>query len=201
MFETIIIDDVVDIETQREIHKVLMEQADWKFLNDVSGIPGQTYPSHGFVHILYHPDPYVVSTSILYDKVSKLILDSLTKLGYNIKDNYYNRAFLQLPLAEQYKKEHNGVHVDLPSNIPHVACVYYVNGSDGDTIIFEQTVNDTPGGSTNIELTEHKRVTPKRGRLVMFDGSRYHCSSQPTINYRCIINFDLIMNQWPTRTQ
>jgi hypothetical protein len=38
---------------------------------------------------------------------------------------------------------------------------------------------------------EHKRVTPKRGRAVLFDGSRYHCSSQPTIGYRTIINFDL----------
>ena len=82
---------------------------------------------------------------------------------------------------------------------PHIDCdkehkvlLYYVNDSDGDTIIYEQTVKDTPCGSVNVDLKEHKRVKPKKGRMVLFDGYRYHCSSQPKNNYRCIINFDLV---------
>jgi len=190
MFETVVIDDIVDYIKQKHIHDMIMT-ADWKFLMDVSGVQ-QTYPSHGFAHVLKYPNGLLSS---LYEEISPHILDSISSGDYKIKENYYNRAFLQVPLAAPYMKEHNGVHVDLPKEIPHVACVYYVNNSDGDTIIYEQTINDTPGGSNGVQLVEHKRVKPKRGRIVMFDGSRYHCSSQPTITYRCIINFDLIMEQ------
>jgi hypothetical protein len=188
MFETLVVDDIVDMRMQRYLHVNIMETAQWKFLNDVSGSENQTYPSHGFVHLMKHPQlPLGVG---LYPLMKDLMETMEKTIGIPVNDdtNYHNRVFLQLPLANSYKKEHNGVHVDLPSDKPHIACVYYVNGSDGDTIIYENTIG---GDITN--LVEHKRVTPKRGRMVFFDGSRYHCSSQPTINYRCIINFDILV--------
>ena len=194
MFETCVIDNLVDANTQVKLHEKIMT-ADWKFLSDVSGVQGQTYPSHGFAHVLKHPDTSMHKISPLYDDVSIPILNAIKERGFKVSQNYYNRSFLQLPLAAQYKKEHNGIHVDLPPSIKHVACVYYINNSDGDTIIYDQTITNTPGGSNDVALTEHMRVKPTRGRIVMFDGSRYHCSSQPTINYRCIINFDLIMDE------
>ena len=190
MFETLVIDNVVDEQMQKTIHEDMMG-ADWHFLNDVSGVNSQ-YPSHGFSHVFVHPSRRFNKSS-LYNIVEELY----SKISHILPDRYpyYARSFLQLPLAKQYTKEHNGVHVDLPASIPHVACVYYVNGSDGDTIIYEQTINDVPGDSKNVKLVEHRRVTPKRGRIVLFDGSRYHCSSQPTVNYRCIINMDLVQNK------
>jgi len=189
MFETRVIDNLVPEHVQHDIHSYIMNEAQWQFLTDVSGVEGHTWPSHGFAHIL--KDPRTNFTSPLYGKLAVDILGNLPDLEWN--NVYYNRIFLQLPLPEQYRKEHNGVHVDLPADIPHVAAVYYVNNSDGDTIIYDQTIHDTPGGSQGVKLTEHMRVTPKRGRIVLFDGSRYHCSSQPTVNYRCIINFDLVV--------
>lgn len=188
MFETIVIDDIIDQHMQKAFHLDMMG-ADWKFLNDVSGVNSQ-YPSHGFSHVFTHPEkdkksPVYSIIKILHERTALLIPNSKV---------YYARSFLQLPLAKQYTKEHNGIHVDLPADIPHVACVYYVNGSDGDTIIYDQTINTVPGDSKNVKLVEHQRVTPKRGRIVLFDGSRYHCSSQPTINYRCIINMDLVQH-------
>ena len=191
MFETLVVDDLISSDvSQIFLHKMIMETAEWKFLTDVSGNENQQFPSHGFVHVLKHPN--IENFSPLYGFVTNE-LESRLKKYVDYKDIYYSRVFLQLPLAPQYKKEHNGLHVDLPGNLPHVACVYYCNDSDGDTIIYEQTIHDTPGGSQNVEVREHKRVTPRRGRAVFFDGSRYHCSSQPTINYRTIINFDLIL--------
>lgn len=188
MFETMVIEDIVSTKDQAHLLDMIMTHCEWKFLNDVSGVENQQYPSHGFVHMLKHPE--IETQPITYDVVKGMFLPKFEAL-LQFKEIYYNRVFLQLPLAYQYKKEHNGVHVDLPSYLKHVACVYYCNDSDGDTIIYEETINDTPGGSKGVKLTEHKRVTPKRGRAVFFDGSRYHCSSQPTMNYRTIINFDL----------
>jgi hypothetical protein len=190
MFDTVVVDDIISEKDQVSLHDMIMHHAKFKFLNDVSGNNDQPFPSYGLVHILKHPSPAVHPQSNLYGIIELTFRDRLKEF-VNYEEIYYNRIFLQLPLASHFRKEHNGIHVDLPANIPHVACVYYCNDSDGDTIIYEQTINDVPGGSQNVELQEHKRVSPKRGRAVFFDGSRYHCSSQPTLNYRTIINFDL----------
>jgi len=40
--------------------------------------------------------------------------------------------------------------------------------------------------------TVKERITPKRGRLVIFDGSQYHASSYTTGDYRCVINMNLV---------
>lgn len=187
MFETVIIDDIVDSEFQNFIYNKLITTK-WNFLNDVSGVNTEN-PSYGFVHMLKHPNHGI--TSELFEIVSVPIINNLiNKLRLNLNDIYYNRSFLQIPLNEKYIKEHNGIHVDLP--LEHIACVYYCNDSDGDTIIYEQTMKEIPGGSKNVELKEHYRVSPKKGRIVVFDGSRYHCSTQPKNNLRCIINFDLV---------
>ena len=42
------------------------------------------------------------------------------------------------------------------------------------------------------ELEELKRVTPKSGRVVMFNGRRWHTAAQPVNNVRCIINYNVI---------
>lgn len=185
--ETVIIDDIIPVEKQDEFHSYLMK-ASWHFLLDMS-YNNSDYPSYGFTSVF--KDPFKGVISPFYEMVSVPIINNLIeKLDLEINDVYFNRTFLQLPLADKFYKGHNGIHVDLPKE--HLACVYYVNDSDGDTIIYEQSTLDTPEGAINVDLKEHARVTPKKGRMVMFDGRRYHCSSQPTKGYRCIINFDLI---------
>jgi hypothetical protein len=193
MFETKIVDNFLNENEQKLVHDSIMA-SDWKFLNDVSGVNNHSYPSHGFVHVLKHPDIQKRSPNYL-PIVNNIFQPKFYSFGLEVKEVHYTRAFLQIPMAPQYKKEHNGIHVDLPKEIKHIACIYYCNGSDGDTIIYDQTSNDAAAGSVGVALTEHQRVTPQRGRMVFFDGSRYHCSSQPTINYRCIINFDLILRE------
>ena len=194
MYETKVVDNFLDENEQKLVHDSIMA-SDWKFLNDVSGVNKQSYPSHGFVHVLKHPSIQKRSHNYL-PIVNNIFQPKFYSFGFEVKEVYYTRAFLQIPMAPQYKKEHNGIHVDLPKELKHVACIYYCNGSDGDTIIYDQTIHDSDKESaTGVLLTEHKRVTPQRGRMAFFDGSRYHCSSQPTINYRCIINFDLILRE------
>ena len=41
-----------------------------------------------------------------------------------------------------------------------------------------------------LEILE-KRITPKQGRVVLFDGSYYHTAEQPLNNIRCVVNYDL----------
>jgi hypothetical protein len=77
-------------------------------------------------------------------------------------------------------------HVDL--ECPHYVFLYYVNDSDGDTFLYNET-------KSNIKLTEAtimKRITPKRGSAFVIDGAHYHSLSPPTKNYfRFVVNANL----------
>jgi len=74
---------------------------------------------------------------------------------------------------------------DLPphhdQSSPHLVCLYYINDSDGDTILFEDD-----------KKTEIQRVSPKKGRLVCFDGSIPHCGSTSKTNTRATLNFNFL---------
>ena len=92
------------------------------------------------------------------------------------------RSFLQLPI--NYKGERiDTPHVDIVGD--HFVILYYVCDSDGDTIIYNEKVKSD-------NYTIQKRITPKQGRVVLFDGSYYHTAEQPTDNIRCVVNYDLI---------
>ena len=92
--------------------------------------------------------------------------------NFVIKNILQNRVFVQLPLKNVITPEK---HRDSP--YPHWVCLYYINDSDGDTIFYE--------GDKEI-----KRASPKKGRIVFFDGSLYHRAGVPTKNNRMIININ-----------
>jgi hypothetical protein len=73
------------------------------------------------------------------------------------------------------------VHIDI-EDIDHLVCLYYVNDSDGDTILYEED-----------KKTEMKRISPKKGRILFFNGSIPHCSSEPSKKERAVINFDFLL--------
>lgn len=186
-------DGFLSIEDQDKIESQVLS-GDWKFVDDMS-YNNSKFPSYGLNQMFKHPVHGVLSPayeSICVPIINKLIEGIEEEYGITIplKDIVHSRAFLQLPLDEKFVKEHNGVHIDMP--IPHYAVVYYCNDADGDTIIYEQTTENTHMGAIDVKLVEHKRITPKKGRIVMFDGLRYHCSTQPRNNRRMIINFNLV---------
>ena len=82
------------------------------------------------------------------------------------------------------KSPPDSAHVDL--NYRHLVVLYYVINSEGDTVISEQ--KDYNEGRFRIQ----KRVTPKMGRYVVFDGRFWHYAYQPDESKRCIINYNLV---------
>ena len=65
---------------------------------------------------------------------------------------------------------------------PHRVCIYYVNDSDGDTIIM--------GEDNHIE-----RVTPKANRMITFNGKHLHTGHSPQ-QHKCriLINANYSLN-------
>ena len=111
----------------------------------------------------------------------KKLTDKIDLSEYNyvqrIKANFQSK-FLSDPDC------YNTPHYDNLNE--HLVIIYYVNDSDGDTFIFE---ND------KYPLKIKKRVSPKAGRFVIFNGNHFHAGIHPKSNdYRIVINFNLMKN-------
>lgn len=95
----------------------------------------------------------------------------------NIKMHDIIQARMFIVVPHETKLDYYAPHIDLPED--HTVCIYYVNDADGDTVFFDN------------DLNEVKRVSPKKGRLILFNGKIMHGGGIPKNGPRCIINFDL----------
>jgi len=93
-----------------------------------------------------------------------------------IKELIRGRLSLQLPRYGTKEPIPSSPHKDL--DYPHYVVIYYVTDSDGDTIFYDDNEN------------EIKRVSPKKGRVLFFDGSLLHGGSSCTKNIRCFLNYN-----------
>lgn len=76
---------------------------------------------------------------------------------------------------------HDGVE------LPHMVLLYYPIDSDGDTFIFDREYGQP---RTTYKILE--RITPKKGRFVLFDGKRFHTGQHPAKSPRRIVqNYNL----------
>jgi len=84
-------------------------------------------------------------------------------------------------------------------NIPHIDCfdgwvlLYFVNDSDGDTLFFHQKYD----GENHISSKVRHRVTPQKGKAVVFQSDIFHCSTNPIMSEKRIVmnvNFTLPEN-------
>jgi hypothetical protein len=62
--------------------------------------------------------------------------------------------------------------------------IYYVNNTDGDTYIFNEKVPKQKDG-----VSVYETVTPKKGKMLVFNSNQFHASSSPINN-----NIRLVLN-------
>ena len=89
---------------------------------------------------------------------------------------------------------HHTPHIDCVESdgFANISCIYYVNDSDGPTVLYNEYSADNPK-----KLTVFKKIPPKKGRLLAFHSNRYHTSSSPRRSqYRNIINMVFMPKQY-----
>jgi hypothetical protein len=96
----------------------------------------------------------------------------LAAFGFNPDILIRMKANMMMPRPLEFR--HTPYHVDRLDT--HYTIVYYVNDTEGATIL-----------KSRRGLT---RVQPKKGRIVMFDGSLMHANYLPSRRPRCVINFN-----------
>ena len=189
----LVFDDIVDLEYQERIKNILIGEetfngyyVPWYFTQDVTkhnDVDSQKRSAffHGYV-VSDNDNTMGTIDSIFHDIFITLLENACRKIDKQNVNVIKGRSFLQLPI--NYKGERiDTPHVDIVGD--HFVILYYVCDSDGDTIIYNEKVKSD-------NYTIQNRITPKQGRVVLFDGSYYHTAEQPTDNIRCVVNYDLI---------
>lgn len=71
----------------------------------------------------------------------------------------------------------------------YYTAIYYVNDSDGDTFIYNERVGHTG------KLTVKQRISPKQGRMVVFDGGLLHSGNNPiNTKARLTVNINVLVD-------
>lgn len=103
------------------------------------------------------------------------------------------RVFMQLPNGN--KSHIQSPHLD--KHIPHHSLLYYVCGTDGNTVFYDKglSINDynTENQDAINDLKENhikKIISPKKGRAVFFTGDIWHSGSTPTKEIRIVLNYN-----------
>lgn len=136
--------------------------------------------SFQFSHLFYHSGAAMPT----YNLVEPLIRNVTARL--NIGHYHIDRVKANLTTKHDFSPEKYQIpHVD--TTPPCRSIIYYVNDSDGDTVMFNERC-----GETFNKFTIKKQSKPVKGSIFAFDGSHYHAGRFPRENKtRIVINIIL----------
>ena len=165
-----IYEDLIDPKLCDQIEMVIFGfQFPWNFHANTNYSTGETQPDDvpQFTHGFYRDDQ-------IASQVMGIPMEIIKPFGLELKDLY--RAKANMVGWEKSPKTHPP-HTD--DDFDHYVILYYVNDSDGETELY------IPGEET-------VRITPRKGRTLVFDGKLKHASASPVeTRYRAAININV----------
>ena len=168
----VVIDNVISSGYQQYIENTFDTNFPWYFVPRVSEDVSED-SNTGFSNLVFENTTF----SKHYDALLPILFEALDKKERGLKPEKLIRIRAGMFIQNQTKHPHLP-HVDYPYK--HTTMLYYVNDSDGPTKLY------------NFDKTKVvKEVHPKRGRVLIFDGSTYHASSSPKDHpSRIVINYN-----------
>ena len=194
-----VIDDFIDKEYQEEIKNILIGNSDflwedqeiafdWYFISDVTDAYAERQQKRwAFTHAYAGLDWGEDEDDELNNLFIPMLSEVCKKMDFDNLKILQGRSFLQFPVHLKDRTP-DTPHIDLDEGKEHIVALYYVCDSDGDTIIYNERKDQ---GLEAESYTIKEKVTPKQGRMVIFDGGLYHTAEQPQDNIRCVVNYDL----------
>lgn len=196
-----VFDDFIPKWYQDEIERILFDDAQWmlkyditysrEIFNKLMSIRPELKPRPGFHHALVTGGQPV---SPIHLFLKPMIYSACEKINVKLEEVTLGRSFLQLPLSNIDYNIKDPLHVD--SYFEHMVFLYYVVSSDGQTLLTDCKCEFSDSVENLVDKRFEdcniiRRITPKKGRLVLFDGRHYHAAEQSKDSIRCIINYNL----------
>ena len=154
-------------------------EQEWFFNKNISSLGTSKNLNYGFSFHLYRGDTGFSTTNLTI-----FLRPLLLQIQDTVNADTLLRSRIDMTVATGVEVKHDP-HVDIP-NVPNTTTIYYVSDSDGDTLVYNET-------RESAEYTVKDIVTPKKNRLLIFDGSHYHTGHSPMNNQnRVLINSNFI---------
>lgn len=186
--DIIIIDDAIPVAQQIALENIFTSPTvPWSFVspgaeyNSVSISTSQSIDYTQLVNCVYSAADGVAGPAF------PMFVPVLSALP-NIKELLRIKVNITMASVNRPASSYGQPHVDFtPPPKGLVTAIYYINDSDGDTVMFNEV------GNTVIPC---KTISPKRGRLVVFNGHRYHSGNCPSKDHpRVVANFNFLPTQ------
>jgi len=162
----------------------------WCFLNNIDK-QENTLGGFGFeACVVNSSDPQQIAKGPRSSSISEMIMPFCFSVQQLVGAESILKVRCDMTLYNPLGHMH---HPHIDHNGPHIASVYYVNDSDGNTVLFNHraTVNDPKTFPSLDEMEVLVEVEPRANRLLVFDGNLIHTGHSPSKNnYRVIINSD-----------
>jgi hypothetical protein len=166
----------------------------WEVMENITGQYGGKKYTHKFPGKV-HPRISCENEEIkvLANKIQHIVSEHL---NLEFLQNYRWKINWTSPLGHPYDPM-DLLHQDRMEE--HIAMVYYINDSDGDTNIYNNKLGNNAGTHQSslkrVDFDSYElmtNVSPKMGRCLIFNGKFAHQANYPTLNDRFIINFNFV---------
>jgi hypothetical protein len=176
-----VIDNVVPVEYQDYVEKVIGGMKfPWNYKIGATHSDGVD-TIYGFVKILYFKFDDTIPEQKYIDLLSPIIHAAISQYNPRLKLKDVFRIRAGLFTKNQNDGREHVPHIDF-ENLTHHTILYYVNDSDGPTLLFDD--------DGNIIESCH----PKKGRCIIFPGETMHSSAEPKHHpSRIVITYNILL--------
>lgn len=179
---------------EQEAHALLMQVRDIPFFLETHSIGASDDGYTGIAGDRFLDRPIMVagSNDLDYDDAMRPVAKNIfqkfaDKHGLTLKEVYRTRTNISFRSNDSRPTM---PHVDLRNEHKHYVFIYYINDSDGDTILFTQKVDGK--FHTQDDLVKLASFKPVGGGALLFDGDYFHTWYHPKENdYRATINLNV----------
>ena len=184
--EVFVFDDIINLTYQTKIKELIMNKGSynnlhfpWYVIKDISF--SEEYEDQGGRFVFIHN--FAVEEGIssqFHPFFLKLIQNSCKKINLKKVEIHQGSSILELPSFEK-----DFIDDPYASVKNSVSMIYFVTDSDGDVIIYNEKEKSK-------SYTIKKKISPKQGRVILFDGELHHVDEEPNEYLRCTVNYDFI---------
>ena len=189
MIRPYVIENLIPLDLQEELKDCLKNTSLWYHSQYTSGPSVEKDPNDKFIK----DGPQIVHEIINENEIVSYLSDIVFSMCKSIETNLNLTIDSIIRIKANMLFQNTGAknfyhppHVD-SVNLNHMSAVYYVEDSDGDTLIFNKTADEGP-----FDLDIIKKISPKQGSIVIFPSKTFHASKNPINHHtRTIVNFIL----------
>ena len=151
----IILDDLIEEELQNQIEDAMFD-CNWSF--EMDNTYGYNAPLRGMKYRKFlNPFEYDISPSIITnlqtnEKIFKLFNLVIEKTCNHINFNLekISRGIAGIQGVQVIRKQNTMCSIHINQKTPHLVLLYYVNDANGETILFDKTIDDVSAGISKI---------------------------------------------------